>query len=134
MLSIGGFITLIRCCCFCFASHNTTWLRGWLYSIPLFAHLGIAIWGCVVYGSQQFKDAVNEDVERFDDISTMFICMLWSVLVGWTLIASGLLLIGVIIIVLVMIHGPGIFQGHWRGNRQTRLLMVRETINRLSRD
>ena len=47
----------------------------------------------------------------------MFICMLWSVLAGWTLIASGLLLIGVIVIVLVMIHGPGIFHGHWRGNR-----------------
>ena len=64
--------------------------------------------------------------------------MLWSILAGWTLIAYALVFLGIIIIIIIAIYGPGFFTDHLRVNRvpteRSRLPIVLETINRLNRD
>jgi len=109
-------------------------------TLPLFAHLGIAIWGCTVFSSKEYKCAISEDPEQFESINVIVHCMLWSVLIGWTLIAYAIVFLGIIIIIIMMIKGPSFFCDAIRVSRginrpeRSRLPIVRETINKLSRD
>ena len=71
MLTIGSIMAVARCICFCFVNTQNMHHRGWLLTVPLFAHLGIAIWGAIVFSGDKFKRSVHSDPERFDSISVM---------------------------------------------------------------